>query len=216
MAYIDAEGLFWPEPGDILKVEHRLRKSSYAEIEGGKPSILVFHLTGNHIPLGCDTSASDGTKGMAGRVSAGTAKYYAHGYLGRDGWLWQTVPLTRAAIHVAGRWEGRETNRIATGIEVTNLGYVNAATGQGPGFKVTPSRADLREHGSQAWHILSEPQNSAIIELAAAWRAWSGARVVDCLRGHQDVDPGSTHMDPGPELRAFLDGPVRSHLESAE
>jgi hypothetical protein len=77
MAYIDDKGLVYSEPGDILKVEHRLRASAYGDIEGGKPLILVSHLTGNHIPYGANSSAQDGTKGMAGRVAAGTAKYYA-------------------------------------------------------------------------------------------------------------------------------------------
>jgi hypothetical protein len=94
------------------------------------------------------------------------------------------------------------------------MGYVNATTGQGPGFKTDPNRADLRRHNGQCWQMLTEPQLSGFLEFVEAWKAWSGAKVVDCLRGHHDVDTGSTHLDPGPELRSFLDGPVRAHLEA--
>lgn len=213
MAYIDHNGLFWSEPGDVLSVEHELRPHDYGALIGGHPEILVWHLTGNRIPEGCEAASCDGTDGMVDRIEAEAARYYAHAYLGRGGEFNQVVPFTHAAIHVAGKWKGSEVNRISTGIEVTNLGYAHADDGDAPGFKVDPARADLRPHGKLTWQMLTTAQNSAIIEIAEAWMLWSQRPVEDCLRGHHDVDLDSSHIDPGPELRAFLDGPVKAHLE---
>lgn len=214
MAYIDEDGLVQPEPGDVLKVTHLLREHDYGELLGGRPQLLVWHLTGNYLPLGANTAERDGTAGMAQRIAAGTARYYAHGYLGRDGVLHQVVPFTRAAIHVSGKWQGQEINRLSTGIEVTNLGYVRPSGQMPGGHHVDLTRDDLRTHGKLAWQALTAYQLSAILELAVAWRRWTHAAVEDCLRGHADVNPGDGHADPGPELRAFLDGPVRAKLEN--
>lgn len=214
MAHFDERGLLWSDDGDVVQVSHLLRGSDYGPIStpDARPQILVWHLTGNRIPAGADDSDHDGTAGMAKRVAAGTARYYAHGYLGRDGRLFQVLPMVRSALHVAGSWLGHETNRIASGIEVTNAGYCHL-NGRAPGFQVDPKRQDYRAHGSMLWHMLTLAQNSAILEIAEAWKLWTGAEVDDCLRGHHDVDTGSSHIDPGPELRAYLDGPVRAHLE---
>lgn len=216
MAHVDERGLIWSDEGDVLRVEHALRSSDYGAITtaDGRPDLLVWHITGNDIPSGCDDSAHDGTKGMAGRIAAGTARYYAHAYLGREGRLYQVVPFLRSAIHVAGRWAGRETNRISTGIEVTNFGYCHT-DGKAPGFVIKLPREDARLHGTLYWQMLTAAQNTAVMELAAAWRDWTGADVADCIRGHHDVDTDSSHIDPGPELRAWLDGAVRAHLEAA-
>jgi len=213
MARIDDNGLLFSEPGDVLKVEHRLRVSNFGALLDPKPAILVWHLTGNSIPHGADDSAHDGTQGMALRIFEGTARYYAHGYLGRDGVLWQVVPFTRAAIHVAGNWKGREVNRLSNGIEVTNAGWAHL-DGKAPGFEVDPSRDDYRQHGCLLWQMLTAAQNTAVLELAEAWRLWTGAAVDDCLRGHHDVDTDSTHSDPGPDFRSLLLGPVKTHLEA--
>jgi len=213
MARIDDNGLIFSEPGDIVKVEQRLRVANYGALIEAKPEILIHHLTGNRIPFGANDSAHDGTQSMVGRIFAGAAKFYASAYLGRDGVLWQVVPFVRAAIHVAGKWNGKEVNRISNGIEVTNTGYAHL-DGKAPGFTIDPTREDFRQHGNLIWHMLTEPQNSAIIEIADAWRRWTGAAVEDCLRGHHDVDTDSSHIDPGPELRALLDGPVKAHLEA--
>jgi hypothetical protein len=214
MAYIDDRGLLWADPGDCLSVTHLLRGSDFGPLvtADGKPDIHVYHLTGNRIPFRADTAETDGTAGMSKRVANGTARYYAHGYLGRDGHLFQVVPFLRSAIHVAGRWRGRETNRISTGLEVTNAGHCKT-NGQAPGFVVDPNREDYRAHGALLWQMLTLAQNSAILEYAEAWFKWTRANVDDCLRGHHDVDTDSSHIDPGPELRAFLDGPVKAHLE---
>lgn len=214
MAYVDQSGLMWPEPGDRLTVEHRLRPHDYGALIGGHPEILVWHLTGNRIPEDCADSVCDGTEGMGKRVADEKARYYAHAYLGRDGKLVQVVPFTRAAIHVAGHFDGHQTNRIANGIEVTNFGYAHADDGDFPGGKpIDPDREDARPHGRLTWQMLTIEQNSAILEIAEGWMLWAQRPVVDCLRGHHDMDPDSSHIDPGPELRAFLDGPVRAHLE---
>ena len=214
MAHIDDRGLLWPDQGDSLFVTHLLRGSDFGPLvtNDGKPDILIWHLTGNRIPHGADTAAMDGTAGMAKRIANGTARYYAHVYLGRDGHAFQVVPFLRSAIHVAGRWQGRETNRISSGVEVTNAGYCTPQ-GKAPGFTVDPTRDDYRSHGLQLWQMLTIQQNTAVIEIAEAWRKWTGAEVADCIRGHHDVDTASSHIDPGPELRAFLDGPVKAHLE---
>jgi N-acetyl-anhydromuramyl-L-alanine amidase AmpD len=214
MAYVDRNGLLWSEQGDVLGVEHLMRGSDFGPLKtpDAKPEILVWHLTGHRVPFGANDSKRDGTEGMAKRVAAGSARYYAHGYLGRDGMLFQVLPFTRSAIHVAGRWRGQETNRISNGIEVSNAAYCRT-NGKAPGFEVDPEREDYRAHGALLWQMLTEPQNSAILELAEAWQRWTRADVDDCLRGHHDVDPDSSHIDPGPELRAYLDGPVKAHLE---
>jgi hypothetical protein len=214
MAYIDDKGLLWTDPGDVMFVTHLLRSKDYGPLTtaDGKPDIHVYHLTGNRIPFGADTAGSDGTAGMAKRASDGTARYYPHCYMGRDGHVFQVVPFNRSAIHVAGRWQGRETNRISTGLEVTNAAYCHP-DGKSPGFTVRLPREDYRSHGALLWQMLTEAQNSAILEYAEAWHRWTNAGVEDCLRGHHDVDTDSSHIDPGPELRAFLDGPVRAHLE---
>jgi len=213
MARIDANGLIFSEPGDVLKVEQRLRVANYGTLLEPKPSILIWHLTGNWIPLGANDSAHDGTQSMVGRIFAGAAKYYASAYLGRDGVLWQVVPFLRAAIHVAGKWQGREVNRISNGIEITNAGWAHL-DGKAPGFEVDPQREDFRQHGNLLWQMLTFQQNSAVIEIADAWRRWTGAAVDDCLRGHHDVDQDSSHVDPGPDFRPFLLGPVKAHLEA--
>lgn len=214
MATIDHNGLVWQDAGDLLVVEHKLRVNDYGPLvtPDGLPALLVWHLTGNRIPAGANDSDHDGTHGMAKRVAEGAVRYYAHGYLGRDGHLFQVCPFTRAAIHVAGRWRGRETNRISTGIEVTNAAYCHL-DGKAPGFTVNPEREDYRAHGALLWQMLTTAQNTAILELAEAWQRWTSAEIDDCIRGHHDVDVDSSHIDPGPELRAFLDGPVKAHLE---
>jgi hypothetical protein len=214
MARIDDNGLLFSEPGDVLKVEHSLRPHDYGALETDDclPLLLAFHLTGNLIPFGSNDADHDGTRGMAGRIAAGTAKYYAHLYLGRDAHAFQVVPFTRCAIHIAGKYEGKEINKIASGIEVANLGYARP-NGQAPGFAVDPTREDLVQNGPHLWQMLTEQQNSAILELTEAWRRWTRRPVADCIRGHHDLDPDSSHVDPGPLLRAFLDGPVKTHLE---
>lgn len=214
MAEIDADGLLQPQPGDILRVKFCLRQSDYGALESDRPMILVWHLTGGVIPFGANTADRDGTAGMAERIEAGKSKFYAHAYLSRDGTLYQVVPFNRAAIHVSGKWQGTETNRCSTGIEVTNLGYVRP-TGQMPGgHPVNLERADLRRHGMLWWQMLTTAQNSAILEIAEAWRRWTGAAVEDCIRGHADVRPEDHHADPGAELRPYLDSVVRAHLEA--
>lgn len=214
MAYIDEDGWLWTDAGDVLQVEHRPRPHDYGPLIGGHPEILVWHLTGNRIPAGCESSSCDGTDGMTTRIATEKARYYAHAMLGRDGKLVQNIPFVRAAIHVAGQWDGHETNRIANGIEVTNLAYAHADDGDFPGGKpIDPEREDMRPHGKLTWQMLTFEQNTAIIELAEAWFLWAKRPVADCLRGHHDVDTDSSHIDPGPELRAFLDGPVKAHLE---
>lgn len=216
MAYIDDRGLLWTEPGDSLYVTHLLRGGDYGPIAtaDGKPDVLAWHLTGNRIPAGADTAAMDGTAGMAKRIADGKARYYAHVYLGRDGHAFQVVPFLRSAIHVAGRWNGKETNRISNGVEVTNAGYCHP-NGKAPGFTVNLPREDYRSHGALMWQMLTFAQNTAVLELAAAWHKWTKADVDDCIRGHHDLDTSSSHIDPGPELRAFLDGPVRARLEAS-
>ncbi|HEY6009208.1 MAG TPA: N-acetylmuramoyl-L-alanine amidase, partial [Geobacteraceae bacterium] len=213
MAYVDDSGLLWAEPGDRLRVEHKLRAHDYGPLVGGRPEWLIWHLTGNRIPEGCAASSCDGTDGMAGRVASGSAKYYAHAYLGRDGTLVQVVPFIHAAIHVAGSFQGKVVNRTSNGIEVTNWAYAHADDGDAPGFKIDPDRPDALPLGRLTWQMLSIAQNTAIPEIAEAWMKWTGRPVEDCIRGHHDVDTDSSHVDPGPILRPYLDGPVRAHLE---
>jgi hypothetical protein len=217
VAHFDDAGLLWDEPGDFLKVEHLIRKKDYGDLltADGLPDILAWHLSGNNIPLGCNTSSKDGTRGMAGRVASGAAKYYGSLYLGRDAWAAQVVPFRRCAIAIAGRYQGREVNRIANHIEVTNLGWTKL-DGKGPGFTIDPDREDMRESSGHLWQMLTLVQNSAVLEIGEAWRRWTKRAVDDCLRGHHDLDPDSTHSDPGPDFRPFLLGPLRAHLEVME
>ena len=206
----------WSEPGDVLKVEHKPRATDYGPlICGPRPLIQVWHLSGNRVPEGCDSSSCDGTDSMGKRVASGTARYYAHGNLGRDGKLIQEVPLVRCAIHVAGKFKGYETNRISSGWEVTNAAYAHADDGDAPGFKIDLERDDFLPLGRLTWQMLTAPQNTAIIEMSLAWQAWTGAAVEDCIRGHHDVDTDSSHVDPGPILRPFLDTVVKARLERA-
>lgn len=206
MAHIDETGLLWENEGDVLRVTHLLRVQDYGPLLTPRPLILVWHLTGNRIPEGANAASTDGTNSMASRVADGTARYYAHLYLGRDGAAVQTTNLLRSAIHVAGRWQGYETNRISTGIEVTNAGYTKLDQPES-------SRRDYRVHGRLAWQMLTAEQQTAMLELAEAWQVWAGAAPEDCIRGHHDVDPNSSHVDPGPEEGAFLRGPVLARLQ---
>jgi hypothetical protein len=216
MGWIDEDGLLQPHTGDILRVHYDLRPDDYGPLktDSGLPAILIWHLTGAYMPPTAHDSVHDGSEGMAQRIAEQRARYYAHGILSTDGVFHQNVHLNRSAIAVSGSWQGRETNRIATHVEVCNLGYVRA-TGEMPGgHKVDLDRDDLRQHGHLMWDVLTPQQASAIIELADAWRQWTLAAVDDCLRGHQDVNPADGHADPGPELRQYLDTVVRAHLEA--
>jgi hypothetical protein len=214
VAYIDEDGWLWPEPGDVLTVEHKPRPHDYGVIVG-VAEWLVWHLSGNRIPEGCESSSCDGTDGMTKRIAEETARYYANGMLGRDGKFVQSVPFTHAAIHVAGSFKGKVINRVSNGIEVNNFGYAHADDGDFPGGRpIDPDREDARPHGNLTWEMLTFKQNTAIIEIADAWKRKTGRPVEDCLRGHHDIAPDSSHIDPGPELRDFLDGPVRAHLET--
>lgn len=217
MARIDQSGLMWPDDGDVLQVVHHVRMRDYGRLQtpNGMPSMLVWHLTGNVMPAGCDASSCDGSQSMDGRIASGTARFYAHGLLGRDGVFWQQIPFVRSAIAVSGRLNGVEINHLANHVEVVNVGYAHADDGDVPGgAHIDPTREDFRRHNRLVWQMLTAQQLSAILEMAPAWMAWSGNNPEDCIRGHVDVNPQDGHVDPGPELRAFLDGPVLAKLEA--
>jgi len=218
MAWVDEDGLLQAHTGDILRVHYDLRPHDYGPLEttSGLPEILVWHLTGTRRAESCHDSVCDGSEGMATRIEDGTARCYGHGLLASDGWFHQSIPFNRSAIAVSGMWHGKEVNHVGTHIEVTNLGFVRPSGEMPGGVPVDLEREDLRQHGRLAWQMLPPQQASAIIEIADAWRQWTRRAVEDCLRGHADVNPADGHADPGPELRAYLDTVVRSHLEAME
>lgn len=217
MAQIDSYGLLSHDAGDVLRVDYKLRESDYGPLQTpeGLPLELIWHLTGNWIPEECESGTCDGAEGMAKRIASGQARYYGHGLLDRGGVFHQNVRFDRSAIAVSGSLNGVQINHLATHIEVVNFGYANKLGVIPGGAKIDPERDDARQHGSQYWQMLTVEQNCAIVEIALAWRDWAMVPVSDCLRGHVDVRPQDGHVDPGPELRAYLDTVVRSKLEQS-
>jgi N-acetyl-anhydromuramyl-L-alanine amidase AmpD len=106
-----------------------------------------------------------------------------HLLAGKDGTLWQSVPLTRAAWHCSTpltargiRW--RSANRVSTGLEWENAG---------PTGKTWPAYTDQQR---QLWR-----------DLKPVLVAWAGDGLVEF--GHYELDP-ARRSDPGRDWMNWL------------
>ena len=207
--YVDNDGWLVNEAGDTAKIIKLPRATNYGPLRttSGKPIIFVHHCTATLAPLGADVSDRDGTAGMAKRVANGTAKYYAHVYLGRDGQAYQMVPFTRAAISVEGSFKfdvppeakGKENNRIAASMEWTGWGGTKDQA-----KKDLTGRADMKLVGKWFWQIPTLTQAKAAGEITKAVVKWSDMDPEAAFYGHKQIGSGA-HADPGPVILGALD-----------
>lgn len=207
MAHIGEDGILVADPGDTVKVIVQLRGGTYYgpfTTPTGKPDGVVVHATGNLIPYGANTASTDGTTGMAKRVANGSARYYAHVYLSRDGVAYQVAPFNVAAIHTEGSYQGRESNKHLAGIEVTNLAYTSKS-GVFPSsepLKIDPTRDDM-ELGpdGKLWQRPTAIQMAALGDVLFALKAYGGMADDQLVLQHGVIGSGG-HYDKSPLLDA--------------
>jgi hypothetical protein len=215
MAHVDEYGLLVSDPGDAIRVTTMLRKSGNTPLIGNKPDIGVNHTTGNLIPLGANASYTDGTDHMAKNAASGSARYYPHGYLSRDGSFYQVVSFDRSCIACSGDYLGKSINRTAVQVEWTGLGWVRARDGYYPShdpITVDVKRPDLARYGTLMFQIPTAAQVQAAGDLWLAVVAWSGMDPRDALHGHKELSPSDGHECPGAAILDALFSDIAPRL----
>ncbi len=219
MAFVDDDGLLWPEPqkGDVLRVAHVLRKDYGALVTPG-PLLIVHHTTGRWMPDGQLTFPL-GMVEIGKRVAKRPA--YASLYVGRDGQAVQVVRYGRSCVGASGkavhRGKAYEINRVSFQVEWDNWGWCDRKGGRGAGAPtVNPKRRDAvandpKQHPGNYWQDVPVAQAQAVAEVCLAVVSKSQMRPIDALHGHYEVSRAS-HVDPGPVVIRALETVVAKRL----
>jgi len=167
------------------------------------PRYLVIHFTAGQ-------SAEAAVHWLCSKES----KASAHAVIGRDGRITQLVPFNRIAFHAGvSSWEGLSgLSQFSIGIELDNAGRLKKVGDQWQAWfgrmyaanevMEATHKFDTKHYG---WHIYTEPQILAALELGVALFKRYG--LLDVV-GHDDIAP-RRKWDPGP---AFPMDSFRSKL----
>lgn len=161
--------------------------------EALNPTYLIMHYTAG-------TSAD----GAINWFRNPDAKASAHLVLDRDGSVTQMMPFNKVAWH-AGKSALNGIvglNRHSIGIEIVNAGKLHKnAAGKWVNWAGNVIKDDevivarhKNETGEAGWHVYTERQITAAIDIGVALREVYG--FIDVL-GHDDIAPGRK-VDPGP------------------
>jgi len=127
----------------------------------------------------------------------------AHLVIGRDGSITQLVAFNRVAWHAGvSSWLARSgVNQFSLGIELDNAGALTRHDGRwrawfGQEYEPPEVIEAVHKHQTEpkGWHLFTEPQLEAAVEVAALLVGRYGLREVV---GHEDVAPHRKE-DPGP------------------
>lgn len=188
-------------------VDHRLLEAIWhpTAYKGANisPKFIVIHYTAGG-------SAESSMKAIEKRGLS------AHLFIGRDGYIFQTVDFNKKAFHAgASEWQGyKELNGWAIGIECCNYGWLDeydSVTGQrwrdenNDGIPETPkfsqgayTVARHRNGGPKlGWENYPEVQMAAIEAACAALVAFYPG--IKDICGHDEIAP-TRKQDPGPAM----------------
>lgn len=219
MAYIDDDGLIWPEPdkGDVLSMAHCMR-DDYGPLSLPSPVLIVHHATARWMPDG-QTKFPLGMWEIGARVKK--RPYYGSVYIFRNGQAVQVNRYGRSSKATAGSvmvdGKKREINRVAFQIEWDSWATCDSKGNRGGVPSVNPKRKDAvrnpdtKVYPGVYWQNVTDTQAKAVAEVCAAVVAKSKMNPVDALHGHLELGRG-THWDPGPEIIRAMESIVAPRL----
>lgn len=153
---------------------------------------IVIHYTG-----GADVTSS------VRHLCNANSKASAHLVIGRDGSVFQLVPLNTVAWHAGqSAYNGRSGyNLYSIGIELDNAGRLNKTQGSYVswfGRTYPPTEVVMATHQNETqehpWHTFTEAQLSRLEEVC---RLLVHAYNIQHILGHDEISPGRK-QDPGP------------------
>lgn len=214
---VDANGVM---NGSGVSYVPTQKRGHLAKICDGQVEGIVWHYT--------DTGAAPGSaQKLAERLAKpGGRQASWHVLIGRDGSIWQSVPLTMSSWHAGsptakafskykGVWKlapsGMGANSLFAGIELECVGEVRKVDGvwrgwsfgkdpQNKGVIVKPDEVvEAKDAAGRVrfWHGYTEAQEVAAERIIRALDHWTHIQRVHCAFSHQMIDP-DRRTDPGP------------------